>query len=339
MGFKKQVQDNLEKINEKLNGFVPTNTIAIVNQIEAVNEAINSQIAKSSVLKDITWNSWIIINHWADYFANSFKYEADRFELNIFINRVIRYAFIYGGAYIWNNNGTPELVSIVSEVNKKEYGIAIISPDFDVIKQNENSLKNLSVSKKVPKEQIFYYQFNSLGWSSFVVLRPLIKWNKQVMKALYNETIMLPTRLIHDTEAGQKDSSASSQLLKFESPVMHRAKDGTDVFKSLALNTNTESLLNVIEYTKNYYYEILGRRANTEYKKTHSLNAELEAAEDTFTILERDRYLYLKNFLRYMSKTYKTKILLQTENRQFIDVFESDIITKNEVNNDQKNKD
>lgn len=337
----KKVLEKIQGIEDKINKFIPINTINLENKMYAVEAAIDSQVAASNILNEIVWNQWIIINNWANYFANVFKYEAEDFKHNVFLNRAIRYGFIYGRAYVWNNNGTPEIVGVVNWDDKDVVEISIITEDMDYsLMEKTQYFYNSNKGKRltVPKSQIIVYRFNSLGWSSFIVLQPIIKLEQQIMKALYNEAIMLPTRLLHDTEAGQTDTRATKQLLEFNSPVLHKTHDGTDKFYGLTINTNNQDLLNTIEYAKNYYYDILGRRTNSDFKRAHSLDAELEASESNFEILERDRYMFLKRFLREYSKMFRTSILLENSIGEFKDVFEKDIIKeKKEVNNGTNN--
>lgn len=335
--FKKNTTELLNKIDQQIQGFKPVNTINIEQRIEATNAAIDSQISRSSILSSVVWTDWVIINQWADYFANVFAYESDRLEMDIFINRVIRQGFIFGYCYVWNNNGTPEIVSVVKK-NKDTCDIYIINSDEDYLEKGGSYYDSKKANKfNVPIDQLIRYQFNSLGWSSFVVLKPIIKLNKLVMKSLYNDTLMNTSRLIHQVEFDMTDVKTSQQFVNFESPVIHKSGDGTDTFRALQLATNTQSLIDVIEYAKNYYYEILGRRTNSDFKRTHSLDSEIDAAQQTFEILERDRYRWLKHFLRQFSKMFNLEIMLENSIGEYKNVNERDILKDNEVKNGYNN--
>ena len=104
--------------------------------------------------------------------------------------------------------------------------------------------------------------------------------------------------------------------------MIHRMDGGTDRFTALALATNTEPLLQTIEYTKNYYYDLVGRRTNSDFKRAHSLDSEISAAEKNCQAIETSRYLFLKKFLREYSMLFDIEINLENLNGELTSVFD-----------------
>lgn len=329
-----KLKDKVNKVFNKIKGieennYLPVETINLQQQIYAQEAAIDSQVGSTSILNDIKWNRWIHINLWADYFANRFKYEASEYKHNFAINRAIRNAFIYGRIGIWNNNGTPEVVFVVKEENER-YRVSVLKNDDEEFYAHNERNKYIYVDKT----QVIHYQFSSLGYSAFITLQPVLKMEQLVQKVLYNEILTNATRILRDTEAGSSSTSAK-QFINFNSPVIHRIDGGTDRYTGLTLDTNTEKVIETIEYSKNWYYDILGRRTNSDFKKTHSLDSEIEAGQFNTNVLERDKYMFLKKFLRDYSKLFKVSILLENENGEMDSVFAKLKIQK-EVKNEVK---
>ena len=317
-GKKSKAIEKLNQIEQK--GFVPLNTFNLENQIMAKEAAIDSQVGNTNTGDDIYYNTWLQVNQWADYFCGTFKYEANEFKHNIAINRALRAGFIYGSVGVWNNNGTPELVQVRDRRSPTEYYEIIIIYDDS---ERYYPAKNPEMFKKVPKKDIVIYQFDSLGYPAFLTLQPVLKFERLTQKALYNETLVLPTRILHDVDAGNPSTKAAKQFVQFNSSMIHRMDGGTDRFTGLALATNTEPLLQTIEYTKNYYYDLLGRRTNSDFKRAHSLDSEISAAEKNCQAIETSRYLFLKKFLREYSMLFDVAINLENLNGEMMSVFDS----------------
>lgn len=344
MVSKKELAKNIKDINDKLAQFTPNSTIQMEAKLEAKKAAIDSQVAALNVYgKSIYYHEWIILNQWADYMANIFKYESKDFKHTFFINRVIRYAFLFGYCWVWNDNGTPRLCTVQFEGNQW-YAYEI--PDtIDTEEKGEgfytiHTVKYKKFKTPVKLENLIKYQYSSLGYSAYITLRPIVKMEQIVSRALYNEVLMLPTRVINSSDSPNANSSAARQLLDFNSSILFKFADGTDRFEPLELANASTEMIATIEYAKNYYYDILGRRSNTEYKRAHALEAELEAGQRNIEILERDRWLHLKNFLVKYSKLFNTQLYLQTSAGDYEDVNKLDILIREEHNEtDRDNRD
>ena len=316
-GKKSKALEKLKAIEQQ--GFTPLNTFNLKNQIMAKEAAIDSQVGTTDSGEDIYYNTWLQVNQWADYFCGAFKYEASEFKHNIAINRALRAGFIYGAVGVWNNNGTPELVQVRDRRAAGEtYEIIIVYDDSE----RYYPAKDPEMFKKVPKKDVVIYQFDSLGYSAFLTLQPVLKFERLAQKALYNETLVLPTRILHDVDAGNPSTKAAKQFVHFNSSMIHRMDGGTDRFTALALATNTEPLLQTIEYTKNYYYDLVGRRTNSDFKRAHSLDSEISAAEKNCQAIETSRYLFLKKFLREYSMLFDIEINLENLNGELTNVFD-----------------
>lgn len=326
MGLFSKKKKALDKLNQiEQNNFTPLDTFNLENNILAQEAAIDSQVGTTSILDSIQWNRWIHINLWADYYANRFRYETLFNVHNVAINRALRNGFIYGRVGVWNNNGTPEIVQYINEENGK-LRVSVIKEDTQENNPRQNNIL-------VDKNQVIYYQFNSLAYSAFLTLAPVLKLEQLIQKVLYNETLTNATRILRDTEAGSS-AKAAQQFINFNSPIIHRLEGGSDRYQGLTLDTNTDKALEVMEYAKNWYYEVYGRRTNSDFKKTHSLNSEIEAGQFNCEVIERDRHMYLKIFLKDYANLFNIKIQLENLEGNFEDVSINKFTLRGEQNND-----
>lgn len=334
--FKDKLAQVFNKVkNIEDNNYTPLNTFNLENNIMAQEAAINSQVGTTSILDNLNWSRWIHINQWVNYFANRFKYEASDYNHNLAINRVIRNGYLYGQCGIWNNNGSP-LVVQVHNINKPEngkYKVSIVEDDAeDITYRRKEDINYLYVDM----DQVKVYQYDSLGYSAFITLAPVLKLEQLIQKVLYNEILSNATRIIRNTEAGS-DSKVAQQFINFNSPVIHKLASGSDTFNALTMDTKADKVIEVIEYSKNWYYEILGRRTNADFKKAHSLSTEIEAGQFNADVIERDRYMYLKKFLREYAKLFDISINLENLNGEMEDVFKEITIMNGEPTNEPEN--
>lgn len=327
---KRTAPEKLKSIQEGT--YTPQNIFQLEQEMYGKEAAINAQVGETDQGQDIYYNQWLQVNQWADYFCGVFKYEVKQFKHNLLINRALRAGFIYGSIGVWNNNGTPELCSI----NKNNQ-----TPDtVEIIVITDDSKEFTSYQKTyqvVPRSAVIEYRFDTLGYSAFLTLAPVFKWERLAQKSLYNETLVLPTRILHDVDASNPLTSAAKQLVQFKSPVIHRQDGGTDRFSGLSLSVAADMLISTVEYTKNYWYEIVGRRTNADFKRAHSLEAEVDASTQNARAIETSRYLYLKKFLRDYADLFNVEILLENVNGRLTNVFDDmDLL---EVENEVKGND
>ena len=277
---------------------IPQDTLLLQTQIAAKQQIIDAQIATQANSKKNYWNQWINLNNWANYFANRFKYDTTEPKHNITINQVLRNGFIFGQCGVWNNNGTPTLINIQEidyATNKAKF--TIFSPNPDPAKKPVLSPKNPKGQITKPADQVINYQFDSTGLTAFIKLEPVLRLEEFIQKALAIELSTLPTRLIHESQNSNTNLDLIRQIIELETPVVSRVAGGTDEFTGLSFTTNTQGLTHLIEVSKNWYYDILGRSTNTDFKKAHTLEQEAINSQANIQALEWDRYLYFKDFI------------------------------------------
>ena len=338
-------QKKASKLVEKaINDLTPKQLFDLKNRIEAKEMVINSQVLFNNdqdlTIGRVVWEKWININNWANYFANRWKYETKDMKHNMAINYALRAGYIYGDSGIWNNNGTPTNI-IVSHCDLNFCYFTLSPTEQERLEQlrYETKKKKQGLIKK-PKNEIINYQFDSLGYGAFITLDPVLKLEEYIQKAIFNEAMTLPTRIIRDINDANTDNRTAKQFLELKSPVINRYKGGNETYEGLTLSSSTDGLLNLIEASKNWYYDILGRRTNSDFKLSHTLEQEAKNSEFNVNAIEWDRYLFFKKFIQEYAKLFKIKIKIENLNGDFGDCFNDlELELKNEVkpNNETTN--
>lgn len=306
-GFKEAVKKKMQNL------FIPKNTIQMLNKIEAQEQIINSQVKALSepTLTDsnerVVWSKWVNINNWANYFANRFKYDTLKTKHNLIINRVLRNGFIYGDCGVWNNNGTPTVAYYVKDLNLNRCQISLeptTTQDAALKMVKETRHKAQLTTITVDKKDFANYQFEPLGYSAFMTLKPVLESEEMIQKLLINEITTAPTKTIF--KVSQPDSSARlmSAYLSNSTPVLVQLMDSPDKIAQLPSSSGSGDVLNLIEATKNWYYDILGRRTNSDFKLSHTLEQEAQNSAANVDAIEWGRYLLFKSFIEVYAELF-----------------------------------
>ena len=328
-----------ELLNKALDGFTPEQTLKLFTKIQTADAMINSQVGKGSDIITtgrITWEKWININNWANYFANRWKYDTPEMRHMIAINWALRTGYIFGDSGVWNNNGTPEIINITKyDLN---YAYFTLSPkDNKSLKDmanlyDPNSKPTKGLIKR-PKNEVVAYQFDSLGYGAIMILEPVLKFEKYIQKSLFNEAVSLPTRLLRVTTNPDVSNEALKQFIELNSPVITKYAGTGETYEGIRIDTNTDQLLNLMEGGKNWYYDILGRRTNSDFKLSHTLEQEAQNSAANVDAIEWDRWLFFKNFIQNYAKLFNIKIKIENFNGVLVDCF-SPLEIEKESNNE-----
>lgn len=314
-------------ITEALDNFTPQQTLKLANKIEAADAMINSQVGPALPYVTqgrIVWEKWININNWANYFANRWKYHIKEMRHMLAFNAALRSGYIFGDSGIWNNNGTPEVITISHY--DANYAYFTLSPS-DFKSQRERILNYHPDEKpktgllKRPKEQVIHYQFDSLGYGAIMILDPILKLEQYIQKGLFNEALSLPTRLIRTTQNKATSTQTVKDFIELLSPIINRVGDSAERYDGIRIDTNTETFLNLIEASKNWYYDILGRRTNSDFKLSHTLEQEAQNSAANVDAIEWDRWIYFKKFAQDYARLFGVSVLIENFNGRLGDCF------------------
>ena len=315
------------QIVKNLTGNTPREIQQMKLELETKDAAIRAFVQKINdpTNNNEVWPLWINLQNWANYFAGRWAFEVkDNLEWTIILNRVVRESFLFGNCGVWNWNGEPRAV-IVGAGDPKDFTKAKISllATHDLNKMTNANIQRVPewFKETVPKTELINYVWDSNGYGSLIWLKPILTFETLIQKALINEATVLPTRLIKTTDNINTNNEATINLISLNTPILTRINGGLETFEGLTIPTNTDQLLNLIEAAKNWYYDILGRRTNSDFKLSHTLEAEANNSEANVQAIEWDRFLLLRAFLQKFSTMFKVEILMENWNGHIESVF------------------
>lgn len=273
--------------------------------------------------RTINYNEFLILNFHADYFTNYFKLKCEDKQLTEIVLKVFRGYFYFGnvGIYFIKNN-----MIAVYEINRKVKSdntvemveVAYLNNLFtsDI---NTNIFKKPDNTFKIKGNDLNNYISLNGGLSAYIKWLPFAKLQKQVLGMINDHRFFVHKNLginCKDPTNLQKEIEIYYNLeVPFFINIGSTTNTNTNTFVDL---NQTESVNNkVFEYYDNItkiYYELLGRRKNTDFKKERNITAEINASQSNFDILLNNEKLLKQIFLKEVSN--KTGINIEIEEEQ-----------------------
>lgn len=270
--------------------------------------------------RTINYNEFLILNFHADYFTNYFKLKCDNKELLEIVLKVFRGYFYFGnvGIYFLNNKMIP-----VYEVNRKlkadnsveSVEVAYLSNLFnnDI---NTNIFKKPDNTFKIKNEMLKDYISLNGGLSAYIKWLPFCKLQKQVLTMVNDHRYFVHKNLGINCKDPTNLKKEIEIYYNLEVPFFINIGSTTNTTTNNFVDLNQTDKVNnkVFEYYESItkiYYELLGRRKNTDFKKERNITAEIAASQSNFDILLNNEKLLKKIFLKELSK--KTGINIEIE--------------------------
>lgn len=283
----------------------------------------------SSFDKTINYNEWLILNMHCEYFANYFKVVCDDYDLFLTIIKVFKGYFYHGnvGIFIVNNKLIPVYeiknnFNAYGEFESVEVGYLNELFACDVDKYFKHPKNTFTITKNMKND---YIRLGG-GMSAYIKWLPFVKLQKQILNMVNDHRFFIHKNL----GIKCKDPSALKQEIdiyyNLEVPFFINIGSTTDTNTNNFVDLNqTESandkVLNYYESVCKIYYELLGRRKNTDYKKERNITAEVEASQSNFDILLNNERKVKELFLANLSKRINKKVYLEKEE----DVVENEV--------------
>lgn len=317
------------KVNQKLNKlleekFIPEQTFQLATQINARLQHIMSMTG--NVLRSVHWDYWRHINFHVNYFANRFPFDvkgAENKHWNIIINQVFRYGFLFGTSGIWKTpTGKIEIISVQKYEGEKAE-IVILNRDY-----KRTSLDGMK-SIKVPAADVVEYRFDYLSLPAITMLNPLLKFESNITKGYFAGSIINNPRigLKHNNNVNSEDNIRN--FVNLDNIAMIIPEGGSDQLLTYNLSTDIQGYNELAQQGLKWYYDMIGRRTNTSFKKEHVGEYEELNAASNVSAVEFERYIYVKVFLSKLSSLFGLTIYLENLNGVMEDCT-ADIVTLKE---------
>lgn len=281
-----------------------------LNQIHlALKENIDTHF------KECNYDEWRLLNFQADYFCNVFPIITDSIEMNEMIQLAKRIAFLYGESAIMRDEYTDKLVVVYIKKIERSYtgtmlsaavapGLSVLSKNL--VKPNPSQGWNLK-GERLSEKNFAYFRWDTLGWGAWYKFWPFIKQQDKLLKILGTDAYSYIKKFAYKV----KDQSASKQEIDaYFNPanpfliVSDFDDDFGNRFHTMETKANATSmsLFDYYKFWEKTYYELLGRRLNTDAKRERNITNEVLASQNNFDVLENDNYIHTVNFIKRLER-------------------------------------
>lgn len=286
-----------------------------------LNETINTSLVND---ESFNYEFWFVLNFHCEYFANYFKLECE--DLNIYdaVIKAFKGYFYYGKSGILFIENKPIPVYEVKRTFINNGKVKNIELGFltEIFSSEPNQLY------EKPKNTILitgefadkYYCELKGGISAYLKWIPFVKLQTQILKMVNNHRFFINKKIA----AVMKDPGALNEELKAyfnpDNPFLIKIGNVGDVetnmYEEMGMNNVDNSVLSYYESITKIYYELLGRRKNTDFKKERNITAEVNASQENFDILLNNEKHYKELFLKRVSEISGVEIKIVEEQQQ-----------------------
>ena len=263
------------------------------------NSTTYNQIQNMQLPSYMSWDYWVMINQWVDYWVN--KYSDFKHEHKEEILTTIRLAIMYGLACIDKETFTPYY--IVSKYTASKY--RVINADYMFNQTGIGIInKNLYISDNIPttiiakdKVVIFTWRFNNIGdfvWCmkqllTDIYLKKIIECNcshltnKIFMKVKNIENLPFELAINENPfkNVGVIISDEGSDINSEANSIMDRNKTISEA--------HIVDLITAYKHHQEYYYNLFGRVITSSKNQTLSSDANLSVSSAENVAQEHNR--------------------------------------------------
>lgn len=314
------------------------NTFTLYNLMEAIERNIQSRVRPKYISKAIsktnfttsrTYNTYWLLQFQADYFANLVDFKLDNYEVNRQVSICIRLGIIYGSACLWRvgNNVTAMYINNLEldefgkpkkvKMYRGDYVLMSQSLDFkkDGIKWVERDVTN--------DENFFIFIPNDYNLGGLIKWMPFLLQFENLLKMLNTHGYSYLKTILYNVK--DKNSLLDELELFFnpENPFLINTGDESvlsNKFKEFQVHKESGDIDGLINYIKeflNFYYDLIGRRYNSDRKRDRNVVDEVNASQENFEILQRPIKRNINYLLEFVEQKWGYKnMVLNDENQK-----------------------
>lgn len=290
--------------------------------MDDVNGVVSEWLSKRN------YNIWELMNFQADYWVNLIQFTFKDNYIDNFLYNLIRYCWFYNKVGIIiheEDNYIPinEYRTELNEYGKPEYiegfnAIDIFRNQIGIVTPNTKSLKKYTISKKDIVEKKYLRLINPSSINNYLKWSKFCEQQQDILDRYTTLGVLISKKIINKTQ----DPALFPQELKEFLNAKHPVINNLSLNNGLANKFTSEGLDDIspenycLYYEKflKYYYELLGRRQNSDEKGARNLTSEIAATQSNFNNLQNTWILNIKNFLEEFSKITGKQYEILNEN-------------------------
>lgn len=289
-----------------------------VQSLDSFTSRITAELDAQSI--NNTYNYWFILNFMADYFSNIVPFRFKDVNIQRAVMIAIRLGVIYGqSALWWNDNklagmyinnlehdemGYPKVLDLASGVSL----LLTQSKQYD----GTTEFKGYEDLKVVPKEvddNIFTFLPYNYRVGGLINWRPFLLTFERLLKMVYTNSFQYAKSFTYRVNDVQMAYDEIKMFFNNENPfLIEVGNDDTPLANRINKIEigDSGSSYNLFTFIKDYlnlFYELIGRRENTDKKNERNIKGEVQASQNNFDVLQNE----LTNSIHYLLEWVKEK--------------------------------
>lgn len=334
------------------------NTYSLYSLIDAIEKNINARVRPKTISKAISktnfttnrcYNTWWLLMFQADYFSNLVDFKIDNYKVNRQIAIAIRLGIIYGSSCLWKvgNNVT---AMYINNLELDEFGnpkrVKMYRGDYVLLSQSLDFKKDgiQWVERDVTDDENFFIFIpNDYNLGGLIKWMPFLLQFENLLKMLNTHGYSYLKTILYNV----KDKNALLDELELffnpENPFLINTGDESvlsNKFKEFQVHKESGDIDGLINYIKeflNFYYDLIGRRYNSDRKRDRNVVDEVNASQENYDILQRPIIRNINYLLEYVEQKWGYKNMVKNDENQ--KTVESDGVMENiaETENEAEN--
>lgn len=289
-----------------------------VQSLDSFTSRITAELDAQSI--NNTYNYWFILNFMADYFSNIVPFRFKDVNIQRAVMIAIRLGVIYGqSALWWNDNklagmyinnlehdemGYPKVLDLASGVSL----LLTQSKQYD----GKTEFKGYEALKVVPKEvddNIFTFLPYNYRVGGLINWRPFLLTFERLLKMVYTNSFQYAKSFTYRVNDVEMAYDEIKMFFNNENPfLIEVGNDDTPLANRINKIEigDSGSSYNLFTFIKDYlnlFYELIGRRENTDKKNERNIKGEVQASQNNFDVLQNE----LTNSIHYLLEWVKEK--------------------------------
>lgn len=267
------------------------------NNINYTTGKISSNVKKYAASEGFTYSLWWLLHLQADYFSNLVDFQFYNWETNRQVCIAIKLAIIYGSAVLWRN-GNNIVAMYVNTLELDEWGkpkkVKMYRADYVLLSQSVdlNKAKINWIEREID-DNIIVFQPNNYNIGGIVKWLPFLKQFERLLKMLYTKAFSYVKSIIYNVKDPNFIDKEIELYFSAENPFLINTSDDvliSNKFKEMEVSNNTsgDGLINYIKEFINIYYDLIGRRYNSDKKRERNISDEVNATQENYDILQRE---------------------------------------------------
>lgn len=311
------------------------NTLTIKQLIEAYQKNINVNIKSGYISNAISkanssslnsYNTYWLVQFQADYFANLVDFRFDSVHITRQVAIAIRLGIIYGSSVLWRRGNTVTAM-YVNKMETNESGepaiVKMYRGDYVLMNQSLNDFQVDWIERDLTSpdniENFITFIPNDFNLGGLIKWMPFINQLERLLKMLYTHSYSHAKSILYNVKDKKTINDELELFFNCDNPFIINTGDESILsnkfkeFQTVKQTGDVDGLINYIKEFLNIYYDLIGRRYNSDKKKERNVSSEIDASQENFEILQRPIKRNIELLLKEIELKWQWKNTLKQE--------------------------